>query len=332
VRRALGILLVGVGMFCLAMTILFPTVVVDRSKKTPLNLDITQVSSGPAKVLDAATGQPNNVKLRATRVVRTDSTASDGTNTTVNESLCIVVETDPKMANCVKDSRLLSLTTDRVTANRRSAESVHVAKYGENVDGNTSVRHTGLSYKWPIDAKKQTYQFYLPDLKKAFPAKYQGTTKRAGLTVYQYRSATGTRPYQVQGVFPGTYNDVRTVWVEPRTGAIIDGTEHQVQTLADGTVALDTTLSFEKSAIDFQSNYAKDKINQLRLAQLWAPLATGIIGVLAIFGGVLLSRGRRRSGGDDAGTHRADGTPLDDLPEQAPVQATGPVATGSPQT
>jgi hypothetical protein len=327
VRRTLGVVLMGIGVFGLAMAVLFPTVVVDRSKKTPLNLNITQISSGPASVLDAATNKVRKVRLRATRVVRTDSTASDGTNTTVNESLCIVIETDPKMPNCVKDERLLSLTTDRVTADRRSAESVHVAKYNENVNGDTSVRHAGVTYKWPIDAEKRTYQFYLPDLKKAFPATYEGTAKRAGLTVYKYVSATGTQPYQVQGVFPGTYNDTRTVWVEPRTGAIIDGTEHQVQTLKGGPVALDTTLSFEQSAIDFQANYAKGKIDKLRQAQLWGPLIAGIVGVLALVGGILLLRRASRPQPDQpVGPDASE-------PTDRPTQPGGPpVVSGSSQT
>lgn len=328
-RRAIGVVLVGVGVFCIVLTVLFPTLILSRSKRTPLDLNITQISSGPAKVFDAATGKTNDVTLRATRVVRTDSAASDSDNTTVNESLCIVVETDKSMPNCVKDSRLLSLTTDRVTADRKSAESVHVAKYHENVNGDTSVRHTGVSYKWPIDAEKKTYQFFLPDLKKAFPAKFIGTDKVKGLDVYKYESATGDQPYKIQGLVDGTYNDTRTVWVEPQTGAIVNGTEHQVQTLADGTVALDTTLKFEQSAIDYQSNYAKNKIDDLRLAKYWAPLATGIIGIAALVGAFFLLRGRASNGGR---RRRGQVQPGPDGPGDAGPTYGEPVPSGSSQT
>jgi hypothetical protein len=335
-RKAFGAALVGVGVFAIVLTILLPTAVVDRSKKTPLNLNITQISSGPAKLLDASTGQVNDVQLQATRIVRTDSHASDGTNTTVNETLCIVIiqGTTPQ---CVRssDPRLLSVTTDRVTANRRSAESVHVAKYGENVNGDTSIRHVGLSYKWPIDAKKKTYQFFSPDLGKAFPAIYKGTSKIKGLTVYEYVSATGPQPYKIQGLLPGTYDDARTVYVEPKTGAIINGIEHQVQTLDSGQVALDTTLRFEQSAINFQANYAKGKIDKLRQAQLWGPLIFGILGVAALVGAFLVMR---RGGGssDTSGDEPRHGAPTPDDapnygadpnqpgPEHAPTEPTEP--------
>jgi hypothetical protein len=301
-RRASAVLLIGLGAFALLLTILLPTVVVARSKKTPLDLDITQISSGPATILDATTNQTKNVRLRATRTVKTDTKASDGTNTTVFETLCIVIVDAASTPNCVKapDPRLLSVTTDRVTADRKTAEAVHVAKYNEQINKKSTfngqaVRHVGMAYKWPIDAKKKTYQFFQPDLNKAFPAVYSGTDKIKGLTVYKYVCATGPQPFKLQGLFDGTYDDTRTVWVEPRTGAIIDGTERQVQKIATGVVALQTTLTFEQSAVDYQSNYAKDKIAKLRVAQLWGPLVTAVLAVVAFLGAFLLLR--RRDGG-----------------------------------
>ncbi|MDT4925878.1 MAG: hypothetical protein QOG01_3591 [Pseudonocardiales bacterium] len=334
-RRTFGAVLIGLGLFGLVLAILMPTVVVNGSKKTPLDLDITQVSSGSAKLLDPETNQLKDVQLRATRVVKSDSHASDGTNTTVFETLCIVV-VEGKTPNCLpsSDPRLLSVTTDRVTSDRRTAESVHVPKYHENVNGNTSVRHTGLSYKWPIDAQKKTYQFFSPDLGQAFPAVYQGTSTIKGLTVYKYVSETGTQPYKVNGLFDGTYTDTRTVWVEPHTGAIINGTEHQVQAIIDkntneSSVALDTTLSFDQSAIDFQANFAKTKINDLKLAQIWAPLVLAIVGLAALVGGILLLRRRRgSSGGDAEGTPR-HGQPTPDIDS---TDAEPPVWAGSSQT
>jgi DUF3068 family protein len=338
VRRIIAVVLIGLGAFFLALTVLLPTVAVSRSKKTPLNLDIRQVATGPAAVLDAATNSPKQVKLRALRQVRTDSTASDGTNTTVVESLCITVDDGNLPRNCLpsSDPRLLSITTDRVTADRRSAESVHVAKYHESINGNTNVRHQGLSYKWPIDAKKKTYQFYEPDLAQAFPALYKGTATRKGMTVYKYVSATGTHPYKVLGTLPGSYTDTRTVYVEPTTGAIIDGTEHQVQKLENGTVALETTLNFNQASIDYQAKFAQNKIDQLKLAELWGPLITGILGVLALLGGILLLRRAARSGGDAGGAHRDGDVTPDDGPNEGdptyedPNQR--PTYSGSSQT
>jgi hypothetical protein len=332
-RKALAAVLVALGLFGIVLTVLLPTVVVAKSKKTPLDLNITQISSGPAKVLDTTTNTLQNVRLRATRVVKTDTKASDDTNTTVFETLCIFVIQSSNPPKCPPkgDPSILSVSSDRVTGDRKSAESVHIPKYGEFVKDfgppDTSVRHVGLSYKWPIDAKKQTYQFFQPDVRQAFPAVYSGTDKVKGLTVYKYVCETGDQPYKVQGLYPGTYNDTRTVWVEPRTGVIVNGVEHQTQTLADGTLALDTTLSFDPSAIDFQSNYAKDKIDKLRQAQLWGPLITGILGAAALVGAYFLLRRRSSAGGDQGGEGRHDHpTPDDDA-----TYADPPVWAGSTQ-
>lgn len=328
-----GLVLVLLGAFGIVLAIILPTVVVPASKKTPLDLNITQISSGPAKLYDLASGQLMDVQLRATRIVRTDSAASDTTNTTVDESLCIVI-VEGKTPNCVKasDGRLVSVTTDRVTADRKSAESVHVAKWNEQINGKSTlngqpVRHVGLSYKWPIDAQKKTYQFFEPDLNKAFPAVYSGTDQVKGLTTYRYVCKTGDQPYKINGIADGTYNDTRTVWVEPQTGTIVDGVEHQTQTIQGGTVALDTTLRFEPSAVDFQSNYAKSKINDIRKAELWLPLIAGILGLVALIGAFFLLRPRRGTGGEEAGDSRHD----QPSPDQGPNYEQPPVWAGSPQ-
>jgi hypothetical protein len=294
VRKALPYVLMGIGVFGIVLAFMLPFYVVPHSKKTPLDLDITTVANGTAQLVDPATGQPRTTQLRATRHVRTDSHASDSKNTTVDESVCImVVQGDTPECADASDPRLLSVTTDRVTGNRKSGESVHVDAYNENVDGDP-VRHAGLSYKWPIDAKKKTYQFYLPNVRKAFPAVYQGSSKLRGLTVYQYVSASGPQPYQINGL-PGTLDDTRTVFVEPQTGVIVKGIEHILQKLDTGPTVLETTLTFDDKTIDFQANYAKKKINQLNFAGIWAPLIAGLVGLAAIAGAMLLwRRGRKQ--------------------------------------
>jgi hypothetical protein len=163
-----------------------------------------------------------------------------------------------------------------------------------------------MAYKWPIDAKKQTYQFFQPELKAAFPATYKGQATIDGLNTYIYECDIPASPYQILGSFPGTLQDNRTVWVEPRTGAIIKGSEHIVQTITQNNqLALDTTLTFDGPSIKAQADYAKNKINALKVAQIWAPLGAGIVGLIALIAGVLLARGgggsagSRRSGADD---------------------------------
>jgi hypothetical protein len=74
-----------------------------------------------------------------------------------------------------------------------------------------------------------------------------------------------------------------------------------VQTLDSGQVALDTTLTFDQSAIDYQSHYAKTKIDSLNQAKVLGPIVAGIVGVLLIIGAVLLLRSGRRGDGSRHG-------------------------------
>jgi hypothetical protein len=331
-RKAAGIVLIGLGVFAVVLAILLPTVVLHNSKKTPLDLNITQRAIATnAKVLDPETGQAKTVTLRATRIVKTDSHASDSTNTTVFETLCVmIVKGDTPDCVHAPDPRLLSVTTDRVTANRRSAESVHVAKWNENVNGKPA-RHTGVTYKWPIDTKKKTYDFYFPDLLKAFPAKYVGTDRIDGLTTYKFVSYTGVQPYKVLGLFDGTYEDTTTAWVEPRTGAVVYGEERQIQKIKSptdpaGTLALDANFKFDKASVDFQANYSKDAIKKLDAAGSWGPIVLGIVALAAFIGAFFLLRRRASAGPDSEGQGRHSGP----NPDDDPAETEPPVWAGSP--
>lgn len=264
-----------------------------RAEKTPLNLDIKQVATGPAKVLNAATGKLEDTNLIATRSVRTDSAASNSKVTVVQETLCIVKDVD-NPPECVDandpQKRLVSFTTDRVAADRVSAESVNDPKYGGNVNGDSTVQHTGLTYKWPFHAKKQTYKFYDPASNQAPDANFIGTEKVAGLDCYKYEATIDNIDLDVSQGLPGKYSDVRTVWIEPLTGVIVKGVEHQTRTLADGTPALDTTLTFDQDAINYQAKQAKDGRSKITLLTVTLPLILLVVGILAIVGAVLLLR------------------------------------------
>lgn len=339
-RRAIGSVLIGIGVFAVILAILLPTVVVPKSKKTPLNLNVTTIATGPAKLLNASTGQLSDANLRATRTVHSDSHASDSTNTTMDESLCIV-NVIGDTPNCVSANdpkgRLLSVTTDRVTTDRVNAMAVFVPGWGANVNGDTSIRHEGLAYKFPIDSKQTTYPFFQPDLGKAFPAVYLRTEHLAGLKVYVYESKTGTQPFKIQGIADGFYNDTRTVWVEPQTGQIVKGVETQVQTLASGQVALDTTLTFDDATIKAQADTAKKAIKQLQIAGVWLPIILVVLGIAALIGGVLLLRGRSDGGSSRTEPPPGENAPPDWIPgygegSGGSDESTPPALSGSSQT
>lgn len=329
-RRIFGVVLLGVGVFGLVVAGLMRFWVYPNALKTPLNLDIPIIATGPAQLYDAASGQLRPATLRADRTVRVDSSASDSNVVVVQERLCIVIqENNPPPCVSATDPRLLTYTTDRVAADRKNAESVNDPKYAENVNGDTTVKHTGLSYKWPFHSKKKAYQFFNPDVRFASPATYEGTEKIKGLTTYKYVSVTPTTNEDIFKGVPGTYDDTRTVWIEPLTGTIVKGVEHQVRKFRggalDGKTAVDLTLTFDDKTITYQANKAKDGRKQIQLVSVWLPLIALIVGVLALAGGIyLLFFGTRRR------PPRHEAGPPPPGPEQVPPSYAEPPGYAAP--
>jgi DUF3068 family protein len=292
VRKVLSAVLVLIGVFGIVLAGLLHFYAPGKALKTPLNLNIKILATGPAQKLNPATGQLDNVTLNATRRVRTDSQASDANVTVIQETLCIVVAT-PDVPECVdKDdaqARLVSFTTDRVAADRKTAESVNDPKYHENING-APAKHVGLTYKWPFHAKKQSYKFFDPISQQAPEAKFIGTEKLFGLNLYKYEAVISGANVDVSPGIPGTYDDDRTVWVEPTTGTIVKGVEHQVRTLTNGTKALETTLTFDQASQKFQANYAKDALRKINLLTVILPIVAGLLGLIALVFGIILAR------------------------------------------
>ena len=292
-RKTLVAVLIAVGVFALVLAGLLRFYAPSKAEKTPLDLDVIQVATGPATLLNGATGQRGDFNIIATRRVRTDSAASDSKVTVVQETLCLVKDID-NPPECVDaydpQHRLVSFTTDRVAADRKTAQSVNDPKYHTNIDGDTTATHTGLTYKWPFHAKKTSYKFFDPISRQAPDARFIGTDKIKGMTMYKYEAVIDNIDLPVGPGIPGKYSDTRTVWIEPLTGAIVKGIEQQKRWLADGTQALDTTLTFNQAAIDYQAKQASDGRAQIKQLTVILPLISLLVGLLALVGAFLLSR------------------------------------------
>jgi len=91
-----------------------------------------------------------------------------------------------------------------VAADRKSAESVNdPKKYGTNINGDATAQHVGLSYKWPFNAKKQSYKFFDPVSGQAPEAKYLGTEKLEGLKLYKYEASIDNIDLPISQGIPG---------------------------------------------------------------------------------------------------------------------------------
>jgi Porin PorA len=313
-RRFLGPVLLGVGVFLVVLAGLLKFFVADRVIVTPIDQYAQTTSPGPGSYLDPATLQVRSSDLVAVRTLRGDVAASN--DDTAVWDVSVVLSTG--------DGQLVRATVDRVATDRRTAEAVNCC--GEAVDS-VPTRHTGVSYKFPFDTQKQDYQFWDSNAKKAVTARYVSEETVQGLTTYKFVSQVPATQIQTQEV-PGSlvgesapsvqapvyYADTRTVWVEPKTGVIVKGSEQNLTTLRDSagqdkTVVLRFDLTFNEDTQRSQAQLARDNIGRIDLVTTWLPLIGLLVGIVLIIAGLIIMVSADRSAGRHAAQPEPAGTP-----------------------
>ena len=140
--------------------------------------------------------------------------------------------------------------------------------------GTTAEEHQGLVNKFPFDVEQKTYPLWDGVMGTTVEAKFAGEEEVDGLSTYKFTVAVQHAPIEVAENTPGRYNDDKTIWVDPVTGAFIDQKEHQTRSLEDGTVALDLTLGFTpETAAD---------IAAARFDYSFSPLALAVTAIVVI--------------------------------------------------
>jgi hypothetical protein len=330
-KRGLSLLLIGLGVLLLVLAPLVKFVVAPHVVKAPLDINAEIDAGGDGfNYLDATVGKVVPISVSVTRHILGDVSAGNKNVAVYDESLCLTRDDDHKGLGCQRAGSPLLLTnsSDRVAFDRISGEPVTGNVCGANADqdckanvnGDTSIKHTGLGYKFPIDTKKQTYQFFDTVVGKSFPAEYKGTEKKGGLDCYKFVQVVTNQPAYTNGVLPSTYTNTRTVWVEPTTGVIVDGSEDLNQVLTGratldpsselrdpalaGLTALQGLLSFTDPTIKSQAKLATDNLPKIHAVRLYLPLGALVLGLICVVAGVLLRR--RDSGPAGASTESDD--------------------------
>ena len=294
-RRFLGPVLLGLGVFLLVLAGMLRFYVADRVVITPIAQYAQTVAPGPGVYLDPAVLQERTGDLVATRTVRADVAASSKD----------VAVWDVSVVLSTGDRTFVRATVARVASDRRTAEAVNCC--GEAV-ASTPTRHTGVSYKFPFNTQKKDYAFWDPNSKQAPPAKFVSEEKVQGLTTYKFMQVIAPTQIQTQEV-PGSlvgesapsvqapvfYSDTRTVWVEPKTGVIVKGSEQNKTTLRDSAgqdkaTVIQYDLTFDNNTQQSQAKLAKDNITKINTITLWLPLLGLVLGVILILAGLIIMR------------------------------------------
>lgn len=322
-RRVAAFVLVGVGAALLVVALLLRFYIAPALTKAPLDqYTITRAVAPGATYLDLSTpgGAIEQGDLHATRVVKGDAQAGDSDTAVWEVFVGIETTTDD----------LVTASTDRVAFDRTTSEAENCC--AENVNGDSEVRHEGIEYKFPFDAKKQTYQYFDTSLRRATPMEFEAEEELEGVNVYRYVQRiepTKIDELDVPGELLGRsepsvpvdrmYSNVRTVWVEPASGVIVKGQERQLSRLVgrDGTgeaTITDAVLTFTDETVRQQADTAADARRTLNILQVVGPLSFAVLGVLLFALGLVLAR---RSAGRGPGRHAGK-------PEDEPAPALGP--------
>jgi hypothetical protein len=176
----------------------------------------------------------------------------------------------------------------------------------------TSIRYTGMTYKFPFGTEKKSYPYFDTDIRSAPDAKFQSTETIEGVDTYHFVQTIPETKLTVDptslGVListfaPGAttgdvfYSNTREVWVDPVTGSFIKVREQPKKefrpNVGASQVLLQGDFVYTKDTIARAAKSAKDNGTLLGLVNLWLPIAAGVLAVLCLIGGFLLIRGGR---------------------------------------
>lgn len=307
-RRGVGIVLIGLGVFLVVLAALLRFTVVPAIAKAPLSPGedtggVTQTDQNgvAAVLLDPATlTERTDVPLTATRFTRGDVPASQ-TSEALADDLAIYesfIRTEDNTGTVVTASTI-RVAFDRVTSELSNC-------CGANYDGQ-EIEFAGINpLKFPMFTEPKEYLYFDATLEEPVPIQYVGTEDLEGLSVYRFEQTIEARqigtlevPGDLVGfplptfVAPRYYANERTLWVEPTTGAIVKGEERQVQTLRgpDGTdkvTVIDAVIGTSASEVSEGVSTASSLASQIRLFNDTLPLIGGIAGIVLLVVGIIL--------------------------------------------
>jgi len=317
VRRNVGLVLIGVGAFFIALAPLIRFYVVRQVIVAPANVfQRTTLQAVGASYLDAGSGtMRRGVTLTATNTVRGDTRAS-GHDIAVWESFTSI--DDPVTRKNVE------IQQQRAAFDRRTARLSNVR--GASVGEDPSVRQSGIGIFWPIGVKKQTYQYFDIATKRPWPMVYQGEERIRGVKAYRFvqhitptvnGSIPGGVPAAMLGVakakgLPGydaktgnlavdkAFEATVTVWIDPRTGVKI-GQEHKSTTRlrtkdgVDRLVVADLDLKLTDASQRDLVKRSNHEAGKITLAKVIAPLAAIGLGVVLLAIGLAIVVPARRT-------------------------------------
>jgi hypothetical protein len=217
------------------------------------------------------------------------------------------------------DGQMVSEIPERYIFDAHTQEPVHFT--GESVDGD-SVTRTGIEFKWPFLTEKRDYTYFDAQTRTSAAIHYKGTQTFHGLTVYYFEQTIPwtqvvlPKEMPVKGVTPQTvkamglqrwYTTKRMFWVEPTTGAPVNGEEiHKEELRYTGgkqppVTAFAGHVTMRPDFVDHTVRLVKSQRQIILLLTSYLPWGLPVLGVLLLAVSLLLeARSRRPATGAEA--------------------------------
>ncbi|KOG33408.1 DUF3068 domain-containing protein [Streptomyces resistomycificus] len=306
----ISLILLGLGTFLLVLAPLLAWYVEPRAAVNPIDIDTTAVYRGTGSVFDTERVKTvPDQRITVTQRVRGNVEASERSGDAAVWDVTTTVDTD-KSLPAADPHDALDFVPHRWVMDRRTTEPVHCCRETPYIEGEAYL-------KFPFDVQKRSYRWWDNTLGGTITMNYRGTEKVQGYTGYRF---TGTVPPSKVGtrLVPGTIVDqpqrpqvLAEEWysnhgielvVDQATGRVIYAQTGPRRTLRapgadeDAAVLLDSrkiafTTATQKEAV----RQAEKDSGQLRAVGRTVPIGAAVAGfVLAVVGGVLVARGRRR--------------------------------------
>ena len=299
-RRRVGLVLAGLGTCLIVFAVLMPTWVSSKVLKFPLNeyATATLTASNVSYFSPAKLTEMTGVNMEATYTIKGNAAAGSSSTAVWNQFIYVYDQTN----------KLPFQTMTRTFAfDRRTAQLINCC--GANVSGDSSVEQSGVvGYVFPIGTQKQTYDVFDTNLNKPMPFTYAGTDTVNGIHAYRFeenvapvQNGTQVVPGSLVGesqasvVLPQYYEMHLTYWIDPDTGALLNATEHEKLTLrnsqgAQALLLLDANLAMTPASVNGLVALDNSQRSKMTLVTTILPLVTGIVGVILLIVGILLSR------------------------------------------
>ncbi|MEV5831258.1 DUF3068 domain-containing protein [Spirillospora sp. NPDC052242] len=307
-RGAAVVVLAGFGVFLLATGVLVRTYVAPAVVRAPTDIyKVQRLRAENATYFDAgALRVRTGARVVATATVRGDVEAS-GDDVAVWDMTTVIQDLDR--------GYLIDVATRRLAFDRRSGELVRCCRAA--VQGDTSVRQSGLGVFWPMDVRKRTYQMFDAQTRRTWPVVFKGVEEAGGVDAYRFE--LHVPPTKVPGEAPAVpaqllgldgdgavpvdryYQGDAVFWIDPRTGAPVDQRQKVHSTLrarsgAGTLVVADLEMRMTSEAQAALAETANDAAAQVRLLETIVPLGAAALGAALLAAGIVLDRrgGRTR--------------------------------------